>query len=73
MDTSQVLPTWVEEGVLRDWDWQAELKRQGRPKAWLARATGMKPRTVYAYAYGERRAPLSWLRKVIIILGGPTA
>ena len=65
MDTSQVLP----ESVLRDWDWQAELKRQGRSKAWLARATGTKPRTVYAYAYGEVRPSLDWLRTIVVTLG----
>jgi len=65
MDTSHVLP----ESVLRDWDWVAELKRQERSKTWLARATGTKPRTVYAYAYGEFRPPLDWLRKVMLTLG----
>ena len=69
MDTSHLLPSSVEEGLLRDWDWQAELKRQDRPKAWLARATGTKPRTVYAYAYGEFKPPLAWLRKVVLALG----
>ena len=67
MTTPQVLPS-----LLRDWDWQAELKRQGRSKQWLAKATGYAPRTVYAFAYGERTPPLPWLHKVMDILsGGP--
>ena len=63
MQTSEVLPS-----ILRDWDWQAELKRQGRSKRWLAHTTGLSPRTVYAYAYGEYAAPLAWLRRVADIL-----
>ena len=77
MESVQVLPSIVQaaldheqaETLLREWDWKAELDRQDRSKAWLARQTQTQPRSVYAYAYGEVKAPLKWLRKVAILLG----
>lgn len=58
-------PTDLE---LRAWDWRAELRRQERTITWLGRHTNRAARTVYAYAYGERDAPLEWLRAAYALL-----
>jgi hypothetical protein len=60
------IPTELE---LRTWDWLAELKRQDRNLAWLARKTGAHYRSVYRWARGERVVPLGWLIQVARILG----
>jgi hypothetical protein len=70
VDATQDLPTTDAE--LEAWDWRAALATIERDIPWLARQTGRKARSVYAYAYGQRGTPVEWLREVaqVISRGG---
>jgi hypothetical protein len=70
MDLAELRRFEEIENQLRAWDWRADLKADERSIPWLARKTGAPQRTVYAYAYGEVRPPLSWLREAYRILKG---
>lgn len=49
--------------------WRTVLIQQGRSLAWLAKATGAKRRTVYAYSAGTiKNPPREWLAKVSVVL-----
>lgn len=57
-----------DEAMLRSWDWRASLRREERGVPWLARKTGKAQSTVYAYAYGNSRPTLAWLRTAYDLL-----
>lgn len=69
MQTAEDLPT---EAELREWDWQAELKRQERSALWLARQTNTHYKAVDRYKWGYQQPPLAWLQKVARVLGRGT-
>ena len=56
--------------ALREWDWEADLKREERTIPWLARKTGKSQRSVYSYRYGQARPPLEWLAAAFRVLNG---
>lgn len=70
MDLTELRQFEQMEAQLRAWDWRADLKADERSIPWLARKTGKPTRTIYAYAYGEIRAPLAWLREAYKVLKG---
>jgi hypothetical protein len=61
----EVLP---DDEQLRSWDWRAALKAEERTMPWLARRTDRAQRTVYAYAYGQLRPPIEWLRAAYAVI-----
>lgn len=73
MELSELVRFEEMEAQLRAWDWQAALKADERSIPWLARKTNKSQRSVYAYAYGEARPSLDWLRAAYRVLnGGPS-
>lgn len=67
MDTPN--PDELSEDELRAWDWRAALAADDRSIPWLARKTDRSDRTVYSYAYEQRRPPIAWLRSAAQVLG----
>lgn len=70
MDLTELQRAEEIEAQLRAWDWKADLRSDERSIPWLARKTGKPQRTVYAYSYGQVRAPLEWLRDAYRVLKG---
>ncbi len=66
MDLTQV-PS-IDEAELRAWDWQAELGRQERSLAWLARRTQRSQSALYKFAKGQLTPSVGWLRQAAIAL-----
>jgi hypothetical protein len=60
-------PTVAAE--LAAWSWRGELAEQERSIAWLGRRTGIPTRTIYSYAYGQRRVTQRFLRAAAVALG----
>ena len=50
-------------------DWMTELRKQERSILWLARRTNRSRNSVYAYAWGKRKPPASWLQSAAKALG----
>lgn len=51
------------------YDWLTELRRQERSILWLARRTNRSRNSVYAYAWGKRTPPATWLKSAALALG----
>jgi hypothetical protein len=66
-------PELLQDEDLLAWDWRATLRNDERGQMggvpWLARQTRRSQSTVYAYAYGNRRVPVEWLREAARVLG----